>query len=501
MNGIDIPNPSKDVWIVHEEENTEVLNQKGEKLFSEYALVEAVKSSENTNEMEKQVLKYKKDELYGLIDLDGNVITEPIYQQITSLEYRPGRILVEKDGKFGVLDAKGNVVLETKYDEIKADGYWTEEESYHKTGFIVAEKAKDGINFGYLDYEGNIILDTKYESLERALEYEDDNIYLIAMQKGKKCVFRNKKKIIDSNFQEITYSNLSKVFVVNKNGKYGFFKLNGKTILKPEYTSYSMAGNYISVTKDDETQLFDINGNLVGTNSYTKMIETENPAYFIAEDEEGNCSIISKDVKIDEKYNQITYAFDHYFIFSNRDGKTGVVNALTKEIEIEPEYDFIVLIEGTKSLQAIDGMKNLVDIYSEDLRKTVTMEDGVVEHINEEYSICYSENDMKYINASGQVVENTEVFPNKKLYATQQNGKWGFADSNEKIIVNCEYDIVTEFNEYGFAGIKKEGKWGVINEAGEVIVEPSYELDTYYFPQFIGKYLLNQSETTYCEEV
>ena len=51
MNGIDIPNPSKDVWIVHEEENTEVLNQKGEKLFSEYALVEAVKSSENTNEI------------------------------------------------------------------------------------------------------------------------------------------------------------------------------------------------------------------------------------------------------------------------------------------------------------------------------------------------------------------------------------------------------------------------------------------------------------------
>ncbi len=182
-------------------------------------------------------------------------------------------------------------------------------------------------------------------------------------------------------------------------------------------------------------------------------------------------------------------------------GKSGVVNALTKEIEIEPEYDFIILIEGTKTLQAIDGMKNLVDIYSEDLRKTVTMEDGVVEHINQEYSICYSEKDMKYINSVGQVVPNTEVYPNKKLYATQKDGTWGFADQNENIVVACQYDIVTEFNQYGFAGIKKDGKWGIVNEEGEIIVEPMYELETYYFPQFIGKYLLIQSEMTYCEEV
>lgn len=385
--------------------------------------------------------------------------------------------------------------------ESRQIGYSSEKDLYEKTGYIVSNKAKDGVNFGYIDYQGDVLLDVKYESLERALEYDDNNIYLIAMQKGKKGVFKNKKKMIDLNFQEITYSDLSNIFIVNKNGKYGFYKNDGKVILKPEYEKYSVAGDYISAQKDNKTQLYDINGNLVNSSSYTKMIETDNPAYFIAEDEEGFYSIISKDVNINEKYTQVQYAFESYFIFSDETGKTGVINALTKEIEIEPNYDFIIMIEGTNALQAIDGMQNTVDIYAEDLVKTVTMEDAIVESLKNGYAMIYSGTDMKYINQEGNIVQNTEVYPDKKLYAIVKDGKWGFSNPQGKLLVKNEYDIVTEFNEYGFAGIKKNGKWGVVNEEGKVIVEPTYELDTYYFPKFVGKYLLTQSEITYCEEV
>lgn len=498
---IDIPNPEKDVFIVYEEENSKVVNQKGEPIFPEFEKVEAVKSSADVGEIERQVLRYQKGELYGLLDLSGNAVTEAIYSEISSLDYRPGRILIKKDEQYGVLDFQGNMVVDVKYNQISADGYCSNQGSYEKTGYIVAKKLSDGMQFGYINHKGKIVLDTKYESVERALEYEDENAYLIAMQKGKKGVFKNQKKLIDLNFQNITYSALSKVFIVNKNGKYGFYRLNGKAILKPEYSSYSIAGNYISVKQEEETKLFDINGNLINTNSYTKMIETENPAYFIAEDEQGNHSIISKDIKIDEKYVQVSYAFDHYFIVTDHTEKVGVINAVTGEMEINPKYDFILLIDGSHCLQAIDGMNNLVDIYSQDLKKTVTMKDGIVEHINEEYSIVYSESDMKYINSKGEVVENTEVYPNKKLHTIQKDGKWGFCDENGNLVVKCEYDIATELNEYGFAGIKKDGKWGVIDETGKVIVEPAYELDTYYFPQFIGKYRLIQSEIVYCEEI
>lgn len=231
------------------------------------------------------------------------------------------------------------------------------------------------------------------------------------------------------------------------------------------------------------------------------MIETKNPAYFIAEDEEGFYSIISKDVTLDKKYVQVEYAFDNYFIVTDETGKTGVINAITQELEIEPHYDFIIQIDGTKVLQAIDGINHVMDIYSKDLTKTITMKDAIVENLENGFGVCYSETDMKYFNQEGEVTQNTEVYPNKKIYAIRQNDKWGFCDNTGKIIIEGQYDLVTECNEYGFAGIKKDNKWGVVNEKGDVLVEPTYELDTYYFPQFVGKYRLTQSEITYCEEV
>jgi len=497
-----IPDPSKGVFICYEDDKVVILNEKLEEIFTNYEKVEPITSLNNYNETEKNLLKYKKDDFYGLLDFNGNVISDAIYQEITSLKDRPGRILVKQNDKYGLLDAFGNEFIEIKYDSISADEYCSDKDLYEKTGFIVAQKSKNSIDYGYIDYNGKVLLESKYETIKRALKYNnDDDIYLIVMQNGKKGVFKNGKKIIDFNFQDINYADLSDVFVANKNGKYGFYNLNGKVILKPQYTSYSIAGNYISVTKNDENKLYDIHGNLVDTASYKRMIETANPAYFIAEDDNGYYSIISKDIKIDKKYTQVSYAFDNYFIFTNEDGNTGVINALIDEIEITPKYDFIILIEGTKSLQAVDGMNNLIDIYSKDLEKTVTMEDAIVENINSEYSIIYSETDMKYINSNGEIVLNTEVYKNAKLYAIEENGKWGFGDNFGQIVINPEYDIVTELNEFGFAGIKKDGKWGVINAAGEVIIEPTYELDTYYFPQFIGKYLLNKSEIIYCEEV
>ena len=226
--------------MVHEEEESKIVNQKGEILFTDYEQIEVVKASEDTNEVEKQVLKYKKNNLYGLLDLDGNVITEAIYSEIVSLNERPGRILVKKEEQYGVLDSKGNVVVDVKYDGISADGYCLNDGSYEQTGYIVAKKTKNAIHFGYINAKGNVVLDTKYESIERALEYEDGNVYLMTMQAGKKGVFKNEKKIIDFRFQDIKYSSLSKVFIVNKNGKYGFYRLHGKAILKPEYTSYSI---------------------------------------------------------------------------------------------------------------------------------------------------------------------------------------------------------------------------------------------------------------------
>ena len=169
-------------------------------------------------------------------------------------------------------------------------------------------------------------------------------------------------------------------------------------------------------------------------------------------------------------------------------------------MEVEPEYDFIIVLEGAKALEARLG--NTVDIYSNIIEKTLTMKDAIVVSNNNGYYSVYNQEDLQYVDSNGKIVKNTEVYPDAKLYTYKSDdGKWGYVDKSGTVKVPCKYDIETEFNEYGFAGVLQEGKWGVINDKGEEVVTPSYTLETYYFPSFIGKYLLEIYETVSLKQI
>lgn len=494
-----IPNQADDVFIcINSDGSYRIFDSHRKELFKEFSEVTPLMISEERLEMEKQVLCYKEGDKYGLIDLSGNILTEAIYEKVESLKNKPGSILVKKDGLYGVLNSKGESVIPEKYDSIKSDEYCSEVDGYAKTGYIISQKTKTGVIVGYVDYTGKVLVKPKYESISRALEYQDEDIFLVVMENGKKGVIKNKKSIIKNNYQDINYYDTSDIFIIEKNGKYGFFNNEGKEILETKYTSYSIAGNYIFVKKDETSQLFDVHGNLVNSNNYKSIIETENPSYFIAEDEAGYDSIISKDIQIDDKYTNISYAFDNFFIFTNEAGKSGVLNVYTG-IEIEPEYDSILLTGTVNALEAKKG--TTVDIYSRNIEKILTMEDGIVENIGKDYLVVHSKKEMQYLNKDGEIISNTEVYPELKIYSIQKDGKWGFADKEGKIVLECTYDIVTEINEYGFAGIYKNGKWGIVSESGKVLIEPEYKLETYYSPKFIGKYKLETLPSMHCIEV
>lgn len=104
----------------------------------------------------------------------------------------------------------------------------------------------------------------------------------------------------------------------------------------------------------------------------------------------------------------------------------------------------------------------------------------------ENYIIIYNDTETRYFDYQGKELTNKEVFPNNPLYAKQENGLWGFEKRDGTLVVECKYDKVTEFNEYGFASVEKDGKWGAINSEGEEVVAPTYELEG--IPSFIGKY-------------
>ena len=79
---------------------------------------------------EKTTLKYSKDGKYGIIDIDGKKITYAIYDEIETLQFKEGELLVKKDGKYGVINIKGTTLVKTEYDGIESDRYYYEENGF-----------------------------------------------------------------------------------------------------------------------------------------------------------------------------------------------------------------------------------------------------------------------------------------------------------------------------------------------------------------------------------
>ena len=99
-----------------------------------------------------------------------------------------------------------------------------------------------------------------------------------------------------------------------------------------------------------------------------------------------------------------------------------------------------------------------------------------------------NEVETKYFSKDGKEIKNTQVYPSNKLFVKVENNKYGFTDSNGNIVVDYKYDKAYEFNEYGFASVRKDGKWGAINDKGEEVAPLDYEIIDPNEPFFIGAY-------------
>lgn len=489
-----IPNPSKDVFIGYFNYNsqtgeyqTEVLNKNGEKILTQYAQVLPLMFQDASVEVpyEKSVLVYKENGKYGIINFEGKKITKAIYDSIESLLYKEGCLLVKQEGKYGIINIKGKEMVEVAYDSISADGYYEEETKYQKAGFIVGQKKQEGYRYGYINHNGEELLEVQYNEIDRITEITDEEIYLLALKNGQTGIYQNKKQILPHNFEEIEYNKQNKLFLVQKNGKQGVFTQEGKEILKAEYDYIMIAGENINAEKNGITYYFNKEGKEQTQQNIT-ILSTENSNYFISVNEQDQFGIIDQNHNpvLENKYSYIEHAFGNYFIVAENE-TLSVMNAKTKEILISND-NIVQKVEGKNILQVIISDPYTIELYNENLEKVASMQEANLV-VEENYIKLYSSKERKYFDIHGNEIQNREIFLNSSLFAFEQNGKWGFKDKENNIILSPMYDMVTELDAYGFAGIKSQDKWGVINSQGEVIVEPSYEIE-WEEPEFIGPY-------------
>lgn len=490
---IDIPNPSKPIFICMYNYNQEkqqysikVLNDKSQQILYQYVVVEAIPITPINNDIpyEKSVLKYMENGKYGLIDLEGKKITKAKYEEISALDYVEGLLLVKNKGKYGVITIKGDTVVKTKYDLIQSDGFFTEKDSFKKSGFIVANKENDNYKYGYINYKGKVVLKNKYNQIARIPSNSDD-IYLVAFEDEKAGFYINNKNVIKHEFEDIEYDANNNCLVLQKDSKQGLADFKGNAVLNIEYDNLYISGKYVNCLKDGKMEIYNYETNeklnyenIVGIN------KTDNPNYSIAITSDEKYKILNNENNelIEDEYDYLELLYDNLFI-AYKNNKYGVIDENLNTI-INFKYDYIQKINGTKLIEAYNEKSDITDyIFENNIVISMKNANAV---ICDNYIKVNSNNDFKYIDFQGNILENIDALKSEFI-PKQQKGKWGYTDNEGNFIINPVYEMVTEFNKYGFAGIKQNGKWGSINSKGEIVVEPEYTIDSNE-PNFIGKY-------------
>ncbi len=490
-----IPNPQKAVFICYDENHdTKVLNQNHEQIFSEYAQIEPISLKNIASDLmyEKNLLTYVKDEKIGLINLEGKVIIQPIYESIEGLPYKEGELLVQFEEKYGVINNKGNTLVKPEYDQIAVDNYTTEEQGYKRAGYIVSNTTENGYRYGYVDIDGNVLLEPEYTEVSRIMNIKDDNnIYLIVAQNGQYGMVKNQEQIIENGYQSISYNSESNTLTLEKTKRYGVATLEGNVIIPVEFSQIDSTGKYIYATDvEGNVKVYQEDGNLAEIESNVYILETANENYQIKIDStQGSVySILDKEGKqiTEQNYAYINYLYDNDFIVSLTGGKVGVIND-KEEPMIEIQYDSIEKVEGTDYIVTRLSENNSTQLYNKEFEQLCDMTNAVVQ-VEENYVKVYNSTETRYFDLEGKEKENTDILSNHEIYAKSQEGKWGFVDKFGNVVVDYIYNKATDLNSYGYAGIKLDGKWGVINAKGEVIVEPTYTLNGVKEPEFIKEY-------------
>lgn len=406
-----VPDKTKDVFIctynINEETgeySTKALNSKNEEIFTNYEQIEAIENIDKNDNIwyEENILKVKKNDKYGLIDLNGRELLPCEYDEIEALEGIENSIVIIKDNKKGIINSKGSIIIEPIYSEVKNLG------DTYKEGYItIDEEGRQGL----ISTTKKQLLENQYEEIQQVYLA---NYYLIKENGELKLVNSSGEILLEEGFDDIK-SVTTKGIIFTKGDLYGEIAITGETIIEPNYQYLKQVeeGTYIA-KQNDKYGIIDEEGNEKVAFEYTSMTYNEKAKLFIADDEEYHTSIIDKnyDVKI-----------------------TGILSELNEEksyirMRIDNEYKYYdfeckeksnieVLTENTLYLSQKDGKYGYVD-----------QKGNIV--------IDYIYDDATEQNSYGFV-------------AVKKNGLWGSINKEGEIVIEPKYNLENNL-EINFIG-------------------------------------------------
>lgn len=405
-----VPDKNKGLFICVENPNysndtytTKVINEKGEKILTEYNMVQPIENTDGSNVWyESNVLKYEKDGKYGLINFDGKIILEAVYNNIYALPGIEKSVIVEKDGKKGLVSTTmGEVIIQPEYLEI------TSLTKSYEDGYIVKNNEN---KFGIILADKTVILEPKYDEIKNVT---GNNYYVVLENGTQKVIDKKSTTILDKGFETVEEIN-SDNFIVTVGGKYGLISKTGETIIEPKYEFLKQAfsNNYIAKQNGKYGIIDQTSKEAIGFN-YENIIYVKEADFFQAEKSNFTTDIIDRnfntvlteviisDLNIDKGYLRVRAGNDYKYYNLKLEEKTNKEVLTTNTL-------FLIKENGKYGYENKNGDK-IVDCIYDDAKE------------QNEFGYC----------------------------AVNKDGKWGSLGSNGAVIVepsvNCDNYLYIDF--------------------------------------------------------
>lgn len=459
-------------------------------------LIKLMQPSKTSTEKNVAVAYYTafENNKWGVINSSGETVIKPSYDEMIIIPNKEKPVFIimyDVDYTNNTYKTKAvnekNEQLFAGYEQIEAI------QNYDKQNNIWYEKSclrvKKNNKYGLIDLSGKVLLDCNYDSIDPLIGVNNSLITIKDAKEG--LVSATGSTIIENEYEKITsltgeYEN--GYIVKNSEGKFGVIGTNKKVVLPIEYEQIKniYAENTYVAKENGRWKILNTKDSSSENMEYDDVLSINNSYMVVKKSEKYGIALTTGEEKVAPQYDSLKNIYQDYYI-AEKDDKYGIID-VNNNVKIDFKYNSLTYI---KDANIIEGESDKIETDLFDRNFSLKLS-GIVSELNTDkgYMKIRIDSNYKYYNFKFEEKKNTEILTNNTLFLSKKDGKYGYVDKNNVVVVNYIYDDATEQNESGYVAVKKDGKWGTINSKGETIVEPTLTLENNPIIDFIGPWHL-----------
>lgn len=186
-------------------------------------------------------------------------------------------IKIRKNNKYGLINLEKNIIIKPIYEDV---------DSCVLNKYIWVKNTESDYSYGLIDIKENKKTPCNFFFSGKKMLNFNNNILIFGKSIVGECVFNISKQsymIKENIYEKITVNEENEAFIIRKNNKFGVIK-NETRIIEPIYEHINIFNNIIQATVDKRIGLFDMDGKEIVPIIYERIIKIDKDYIVLSKD-------------------------------------------------------------------------------------------------------------------------------------------------------------------------------------------------------------------------